>query len=307
MYKIIQKPSLIVFGLTTGVISLGVISTPVLAAFPDTQNHWARPFIEALAEREIIAGYPDGTFRPNQAVQRDEFAAIVRQAFDQTEKRQISSGSVYKDIPDGYWAEQAIEEAYQMGFMTGYPGGFFRPNQPLTRTEALVSLMRVLDAPASSPVAAATQTTSTATTAAPTTTTQTRTTQTTRQKATRRRMFIPMAFGALMQPLIAQRPAVAATPATTTPPSITVSQNYTDAKNIPQYAVDAVGQATNANIVVNYPNVKALNPNKTATRGDIAAFIHQTLVNQGRLQPLAENVEANKYIVEPSAESNENN
>jgi hypothetical protein len=84
-------------------------------------------------EKNILAGYLDGTYRPNKPVQRDEFAAVIRQAFNQEPVREIAGGSVYKDVPSGYWAASAIEEAYQTGFMTGYPGGFFRPNQDISR------------------------------------------------------------------------------------------------------------------------------------------------------------------------------
>jgi hypothetical protein len=82
--------------------------------------------------------------------------------------------------------------------------------------------------------------------------------------------------------------------------SAVVSNYYTDAKNIPQYAVDDVAAATQAGIVVNYPNTKILNPNQPATRGTIAAFIYQALVNQGRLEPLSNNVKAYNYIVDRS-------
>ncbi|MBD0302562.1 MAG: S-layer homology domain-containing protein, partial [Tolypothrix sp. T3-bin4] len=61
-----------------------VVAAPTSnASFPDIQDHWARPFIEPLAEKNILAGYLDGTYRPNQPVQRDEFAAVIRQAFNQ--------------------------------------------------------------------------------------------------------------------------------------------------------------------------------------------------------------------------------
>ncbi|MFH7026498.1 MAG: hypothetical protein ACHBN1_14090 [Heteroscytonema crispum UTEX LB 1556] len=59
--------------------------------------------------------------------------------------------------------------------------------------------------------------------------------------------------------------------------------------------------------MVNHPNVRVLNPNKAATRGEIAAFIHQTLVSQGRIQPLAGNVEASRYIVGRNPQGNQNN
>jgi hypothetical protein len=157
-------------------IPQSVIAAPERATnFPDTQNHWAQPFITRLAERNIITGYPDGTYRPNQSVDRDEFAAIIRQAFNQNKERTIPSGSVYKDVPANYWAAEPIEEAYEMGFMHGYPGEYFRPKQPVSRVEALVSLSQNLNLT---------------------------TAQTARRQTTRRRFFFPLAMTTLMQPLM---------------------------------------------------------------------------------------------------------
>lgn len=284
--------------IATVTIALTALSTPAMAAFPDTQNHWARPFIERLAEQNIVIGYPDGTFKPDKIVQRDEFAAIIRKAFDKPAQRQIASGSVYKDVPDNYWAEPAIEEAYEMGFMSGYPGNIFRPKQNVSRAEALASLMQVLDVPNSSSV-----------TSTNTSTNQTIAPQRTLQQANRNRprMFLPLAFASLMQPMMALRPAVAATRPTLTqsntnqtPTTANLSQYYNDANQIPQYAVSAVQQATTGNIVVNHPNVKVLNPRVGATRADVVAFVHQALVSQGRLQALPNNVGASNYVVSSS-------
>lgn len=331
-------------GLAVGAIAplLPSNATPVnvaqaKTAFPDIQNHWARPFIEPLAEQGIVAGYPDGTYQPEQTVDRDEFAAILRQAFNQEQERRIASGAVYKDVPTGYWAESAIEEAYQMGFMKGYPGGFFRPQQPVSRVEALVALTQNLNLEKTEPTASQAMM---APAAAPSTNAQPATTAaaqpSTRQPA-RRQFMYPMAITSLMQPFMtaparAVNTAIAADPTTpaqnqaaaqnqvptqnqaadTTdtpvasnslsaapaPVSVVVSNNYTDAEKIPQYAVDEVARATQAGIVVNPSNPQVLNPTQPATRADIAAFVHQALVNQGRLEPIPVNVEANNYIVE---------
>jgi hypothetical protein len=287
------------------------VESNVEANFPDTENHWAQPFIAALAERNIITGYLDGTYRPNRPVDRDEFAAIVRDAFSQNQERTIASGSVYKDVPRNYWAAPAIEEAYEMGFMKGYPGGFFRPNQEVSRVEALISLSQNLNL--------TDKTTTTQTSAFPaqaTATTQPNNQPVTRQ-TTRKRYMAPMAMTALMQPLITPpvraksmpassnqtQAATRTTPATIStkpsqPASVLVSQYYDDADRIPQYAVDDVANATKAGIVVNHPAPRLLNPNQPATRGEIAAFIHQALVGQGRLDPLAQNTTASNYIVQ---------
>lgn len=244
--------------------------------FPDTQNHWAQPFIQALAERKIVTGYPNGTYRPNESVNRDEFAAMIRQAFNQKQERNIASGSVYKDVPTGYWAAPAIEEAYETGFMHGYPGGYFRPKQRVSRVEALVSLTQNLDLKNSTQANI----------------------QSNNRQTGRKQLLLPMAITTLMQPLINAKAAIKPAAASQQrPASVIVSNYYTDAEKIPQYAVDDVAAATGAGIVVNHPNPKLLNPTQPANRGAVAAFIHQALVSQGKLEPIKSNVKASNYIV----------
>ncbi|MDM9385504.1 S-layer homology domain-containing protein [Chlorogloeopsis sp. ULAP01] len=265
--------------------------------FPDVEpSYWAQPFIRGLALRNVITGYPDGTYRPEQTIERDEFAAIIRQAFDQEPIRQIESGSVYKDVPTNYWAANAIEQAYQQGFMAGYPGGYFRPRQEVTKVEAIVALTRGLDlTPATSTAPATT---------APATIPPTATAPRRQQRAKRPFLFFPLAITSLMQPLMVP-PAQAETPPTTTastttpqrPASVLISETYKDANQIPQYAVGSVATATQKNIVVNYPNSNVLNPNQPATRAEVAALIYQTLVAQGKVEPIAINTPTYQYIV----------
>ena len=106
--------------------------------FPDIQTHWARPFIEGLAQLKIVRGFPDGTFRPEQAVTRAEFAVMVQTAFPMPPKRPYVP---FVDVPTNYWAATAIRWAYETGFLSGYPGQVFRPMGQITRTEALASLV----------------------------------------------------------------------------------------------------------------------------------------------------------------------
>lgn len=306
--------TMLVVGLMAGAIApyLATAQAPVVpnttanTSFPDTQNHWAQPFIQALAQRNIVTGYPDNTFRPAQTVDRDEFAAILRKAFDQAPERQIASGSTYKDVPKGYWASQAIEEAYQMGFMSGYPGGVFRPKQPITKIQVLTSLARNLELPATNVAIITPATQQPATTA---TTTTTPVTQQPANMRAKKPMMFPFAIVTLMQPFMTTpaRAIAAVNPAPTSTqpaPSVNVPQRpllvtskyYRDAAQIPKYAVDAVAKTTAAGIVVNYPDLRVLNPNQAATRGEVSALIHQALVSQGKISPLPAN-QATKYIV----------
>ncbi len=310
-----------------------VPNTTANPSFPDTRNHWAQPFIQALAKRNIVTGYPDNTFRPEESVDRDEFAAIVRKAFEQAPERQIASGSTYKDVPKGYWAAQAIEEAYQMGFMSGYPGGVFRPKQPITKVQVLTSLARNLKLPATNvaiipPVIQQPAITATTTPAAQQPSTTATTTPATQQPANmgaKKPMMFPLAIVTLMQPFMttpsraiaAVNPVTASStqsaPSVANPaptgstktaangnvpksPLLVTSKYYQDAAQIPNYAVDAVAKTTAARIVVNYPDLRVLNPNRAATRGEVSALIHQALVSQGKISPLPAN-QATKYIV----------
>lgn len=81
------------------------------------------------------------------------------------------------------------------------------------------------------------------------------------------------------------------------PASLAVSDYYQDAAQIPQYAVDDVAATTAAGIVVNYPDRRMLNLTRPATRGEVAALIHQALVSQGKAAPIADRPEA-QYVVD---------
>ena len=110
--------------------------------FPDVQGHWAQTFIEILAARGVILGFPDGTFRPDDPVTRAQFAAMIRQAFPRAAKRQ---GTQFVDVPSNYWGLEAIQTAYRTGFLEGYPNRIFLPEQNIPRVQVLVSLVTGLD------------------------------------------------------------------------------------------------------------------------------------------------------------------
>ncbi|NJP08444.1 MAG: family 10 glycosylhydrolase [Leptolyngbyaceae cyanobacterium RU_5_1] len=117
--------------------------------FPDIQTHWARSFIEGLAQRNIVRGFADGTFRPEQAVSRAEFAVMLQVAFPRSGKRRYVP---FVDVPTSYWAAIAIRWAYETGFLSGYPRQEFRPNEKIPRFQALVSLVNGLELTASTAI-----------------------------------------------------------------------------------------------------------------------------------------------------------
>lgn len=122
-----------------------LLGTPATAQtrFTDIRGHWAQPCIEQLASQQVIAGYPDGRFRPNWPVKRAEFAAMIRKAFPFAET--VRPAISFSDISQRNWAYSAIRQAYQTGFLSGYPGRVFKPNQNISRVQVLVALASGMD------------------------------------------------------------------------------------------------------------------------------------------------------------------
>ncbi|WP_235082885.1 S-layer homology domain-containing protein [Chlorogloeopsis fritschii PCC 9212] len=104
-------------------------------------DHWAKDFIAELAALEIIEGFPDGSFRPDEQLTRAQFAAMISQAFDRVKVRGAMS---FKDVSTAFWAYNAIREAYQMGFLRTY-GSQFNPDQALSRLEVLLGFAQGLN------------------------------------------------------------------------------------------------------------------------------------------------------------------
>ncbi|HBE17314.1 MAG TPA: hypothetical protein DEG17_18365 [Cyanobacteria bacterium UBA11149] len=121
------------------------INTPVTipTQFTDLGNHWAAKFIQELINRNYISGFPDGTFRPENSITRAEYGALIAKTFNLPRQVGASSGN-FKDIPDNFWAKEAIIKAANMGFITGFPDSTFRPSQNLTRTQAFISIVNGL-------------------------------------------------------------------------------------------------------------------------------------------------------------------
>jgi len=200
-------------------LTLSLINpTPVVAqtsSFSDVSaNYWAATFINVLVTRGVIAGFPDGTFKPDAPVTRAQFAAMVQKAFPN--KTRTRTAITFVDVASTYWAKTAINNAYEMGFLSGYPGNVFRPEQNIPREQVLVALANGFSYTASNNVD-------------------------------------------------------------------TILSYYNDGNGISSFARAPIAAATERNMVVNYANLKQLNPTRNATRAEVAAFIYQALVAQGQV------------------------
>ena len=120
--------------------------TPVTATgnvFSDVPvERWSMPEIEYLAHYEIIQGYPDGTYQPEQNLTRAEFAALVRR-FAQLDVPKEAE-TVFPDVSDKLWAYEDILAIYEAGLIDGYEDGTFRPENEITRAEVMTIINRIL-------------------------------------------------------------------------------------------------------------------------------------------------------------------
>ena len=101
---------------------------------------WYNTAVSTLSSMGIITGYPDGTFRPNAAITRAEFAAIAARFDNDGDK----TAAKFSDIAT-HWAKDEISIAYNNGWITGYPDGTFGPQRSITRAETMTLVNRVLN------------------------------------------------------------------------------------------------------------------------------------------------------------------
>jgi len=116
-----------------------LITSSGLAAvqFSDIQGHWAEAAIKKAAAEDIVKGYPDGTFKPDDNISRAEFATIIVQAF-KLEKRE---GKVFGDT-GSHWAKDYIATANAHGIVSGYDEQKFGPDGLITREEMALMIVK---------------------------------------------------------------------------------------------------------------------------------------------------------------------
>ena len=101
---------------------------------------WYNNAVSTLTNAGIIDGYEDGTFKPDGNITRAEFATIAVRFFEAT----YDGEDLFSDIA-GHWAQDYINEAANAGIVDGYPDGTFRPQQYITRAEAMTMVNRTID------------------------------------------------------------------------------------------------------------------------------------------------------------------
>ena len=108
--------------------------------FTDVQpGMWFNQPVSTMAKLGIVKGRTADAFAPNAPITRAEFASICARFDTGT----TSAPDKFSDVK-GHWAEAEIARAASLGWIMGYEDGTFRPDQPITRAEAMTMINRVL-------------------------------------------------------------------------------------------------------------------------------------------------------------------
>jgi len=126
-----------------GYITLVPAAAPA-SPFFDTEDHWSRPWVESLANRGLVKGLDDGTFRPDSLLTRAQFCQMLANSFP---TQTASSPRSFPDVDSSAWYAPAVQAAVDSSWMIGFDDGSFRPNEPLTKAQAITTLTRTASLP----------------------------------------------------------------------------------------------------------------------------------------------------------------
>ncbi|NQX61053.1 PQQ-binding-like beta-propeller repeat protein [Paenibacillus qinlingensis] len=120
-------------------------TTADTSPFTDTKGHWASPEINTAYERKIASGYPDFSFKPNASITRSEFTVMLMNGLKPNSDGVPLTFTDTNQVED--WAVKSVKQAVQLGLISGYPDGTFRPTANITHAEMISMVVKALGLP----------------------------------------------------------------------------------------------------------------------------------------------------------------
>ena len=129
---------------------------PAQASFPDVPvDHWAFKYIEFARSQQIVEGYPDGTYKPELALDRGQMAVFIARAVaTPTDRPGLASYTppstpTFSDVPASFWSARFVEYIAQpaVDVTHGYPDGMYHPEYACTRDQMAVYVARAFGLP----------------------------------------------------------------------------------------------------------------------------------------------------------------
>ncbi len=208
----------------------------------------------------------------------------------------VKQSDSFGDVRDNYWAKPFIDALAADGYISGYSDGSFRPNQLLTRAEFAAMLNKAFaSAPAVKPASAAFRDVSSVVWALPAIDfVESRGFM----SGVGQGLFDPTSDISRVQVIVALSSGLRLEPIDDT--EMFLSVNYTDLAQIPFWAYSQATAATMNEIVVNPLPVTMptqMEPNRAATRAEVAAMVYQALVKDNKIAPISVASPATTHIV----------
>jgi hypothetical protein len=117
--------------------------------FVDIANHWSREDVEIMAAKQIVNGYDDRIFAPERTVTRAEFAKMMVQALLNNPYYKMKmtdlARPLFIDVHEKAWYRPFVDTAAYYNIIQGSGNGLFRPEDPITREEMAVMIIRVMN------------------------------------------------------------------------------------------------------------------------------------------------------------------
>jgi hypothetical protein len=117
--------------------------------FPDVgAEHWALDHVEYAVSQNVVAGYPDGYYRPQYEVTRDQMAVYIARSLVAPTGEAALADYVpadprnFPDVASDFWAYTHIEYCVENGVVQGYPDGYYHPEYVVTRDQMAVYIAR---------------------------------------------------------------------------------------------------------------------------------------------------------------------
>ena len=121
--------------------SFGFVFASEFSDVTDTE-YYSEP-VNVLSGFGVIAGYPDGTFKPANVVTRAEMVTMIVAALNIPVKGGATTKR-FSDVELSHWAAGYIDYGASVGFVAGYPDGTFKPEQSVSYNEALTMIVAAL-------------------------------------------------------------------------------------------------------------------------------------------------------------------
>jgi len=109
--------------------------------FADVEHHWAKDAVNDMGSRMVVKGVSEGRYNPNADITRAEYAAIVVRGLG---LQPHEGDNLFLDVANDAWYTEMVKTAAAYGLITGFEDGTFRPDERITREQAVVIIARAM-------------------------------------------------------------------------------------------------------------------------------------------------------------------